>query len=244
MLIPNRDFSRVIPHVRLVAEEGFGLPSNLNKLPQFFSNYDRRMTLLGNRYIDPELWQEGVERLVARRSRMARTNPLSFVIPFHRRATSERKVPAGGGCLQTITFIWVNGRWELHVALRASEITARLIADMLFVKRSVNAIVEEVNFKKWEPKTRIVWDIALASQMKYLVPLYVLFAEGEGQVINEYTSGKPEGIWQNIIWEHFWDTFIYPERITWAQRRKWSEKFLEMTSAPWAKLAKAGRDFK
>lgn len=226
MLIPNRDFSRIIPNVRITSEGGFGLPKIL---PPFFANYSRRLDLLGARYIDEDLMDLAINRLIARRTRMARSNPMSFVIPFHRRPTPERKVPAGGGCLQTITFIWVNGRWQLHVLLRASEITARLIADIVFVRSVVRTVVKAVDFKKWDPKTEIIWDIALASQMKYMVPVFYLYAYGDEKVREQYMNEEPDSPWRKAIWEHFWDTFIHPERITWQQRRKWSEKFLEAT---------------
>ncbi len=238
MLIPTRDFTRVTRYVRLRATNGFGLP-RLEDLPPFFSSYERRANLLRKRYVDEQLWHEGVDRLKLKSKRMARTNPLSFVVAFHRRATSERGVPAGGGCLQTITFVWCDGVWSLHVYLRASEITARLLADLVFVNEAVNQIVEEVPIKKWDPKNaEIVWDLALASQMKYMIPIFLLYLKGEDFVVNYFSKEEQpdDSNWVKTVRSHFWDTVIWPDRISWAQRRKWSEKFLEGTNTDWAAL--------
>jgi len=225
MIMPGRDFSHAKYNVQLRVTNGFGLPDD----PPPFFNMERRLKTLETRYIDPDLWKEGVERLLARRDRATGTYPNTFLVQFHRRETRERKVPAGGGCLVSLNFTWFKKRWHLHVLSRASEITARLLADMYFVERAVNRVIEEAQVRKWDPDNLIIdWTLLLPSQMKYMVPIFLLFVEGE-EAIKSMMVDPPLNDWHKIVQEHFWKEFIFPEKIKWAQRRKWSEKFLTWT---------------
>lgn len=247
MVLPGRDFSRVIWPVRLEGN-GFGFNS-VSELPPFFSNFDRRITLLERRYIDDELWDEGLNRLQLRKKRLSSKNPLSFSFQFHRRPTAERKVPAGGGCLQTIVLVWCNNTWGISVHLRASEITARLLADIAFVKWAVDQIVKLTGVSKWPENPKIFWTIELASQMKYLIPSFLFHTYGEQSVLDFFVSGPDfpailpgtqvtPNLWTDTITKHFWEEFIHPEKIKWMQRRRWSDKFLAITKTDWNEAKK------
>lgn len=238
MHIPNRDYTRIVWPVRLHICCGFGFNAEVDGydwLPRFYMDYPRRIKLLANRYIDSDLWEEGIVRLKARERRFQLKNPLSFVIQFHRRRTQERKVPAGGGCMTQVTFVWIDGRWALHVSLRASEVTAALIGDIAFVEWITRRVREEVRMKNWdEGNLEIIWDIALASQMKSITPLFLLFTGGDENVWhNLFKDTRGLNEWHASVINHFWDTFIYPEKITWHRRQKWSNRFLELTEIDW-----------
>jgi len=237
MHIPSRDYTRIVSPVRLHVCCGFGFDGSedLHLLPPFYANYENRIKLLSKRYIQSDLWEEGIGRLQARQSRFQLKNPLSFVLQFHRRATTERKVPAGGGCLTQLTFIWINGRWSLHVTLRASEITAALMGDLVFVEYITRRVCEEVRMKNWDSnELEIVWDIALASQMKAIIPLFLLYTGGDENVWRQMFK-DPDTLneWHGSVVQHFWDVVIYPERITWHQRRRWSTKLLAASGLDW-----------
>lgn len=237
MHIPTRDYTRVTWPVRLSVTRGFGFDgSDHEDLHGFFKDYSHRIKLLHKRYIDPELWEEGMLRLQARAGKLSSRNPLSFIFQFHRRRTSERKVPAGGGCLSQIVFVWFQGKWGLHVTLRASEITASLMGDFVFVHYLVDRIRNEVNLKHFDPDNlEIFWDIALASQMKAIVPLFILYTRGDMAVL-DWMYRNPKEIdnpWEANVVQHFWDTFLHPDRISWGARRRWTNRFYEVTEIDW-----------
>ncbi|MDE2098832.1 MAG: hypothetical protein KGL39_16385 [Patescibacteria group bacterium] len=227
-LIPGRDFTNTRYNVQLHGEHGFQMP-----LVAPWWQKERRITLLEKRYIDPDLWDEGVNRLIERRDHMAGSQPGNFSIMFHRRPTKERKVPSGGGCLISINFTWFKGRWNLHVLSRASEITYRLLADMYFLQYSVERAVAESNLKKWNPDDfTIDWTLLLPSQMKSMAPIFLQHVGGD-EAVRRYMTWLPLHDWQRTVQAHFWGEFIYPEKITWAQRRKWSNLFFDETKADW-----------
>ena len=238
MLMSSRDYTRVYWPVRLHVAGGFGFDeSNRYELPSFYANYQNRIRLLANRYIDSELWEEGISRIKTRERRMSSRNPLSFVIQFHRRPTNERKVPAGGGCLTQITFVWYQNLWHLNVTLRASEITAALIGDIAFVQWVVEQVKDRVRLKNWDDGfLEIVWDIALASQMKSIIPLFLLYTRGDLGTF-EFLFRDPSACdpWLGEVIEHFWETFIYLEKVTWHRRQRWTKRFLEATNVDWQK---------
>lgn len=233
MLMPGRDFSFVKYNIELDAQ-GFGLPET----PPPLFNKDRRVKLLEKRYIDPYVWDEGINRLIERRDRSTGSQPNSFLMLYHRRDTNERKVPAGGGCLVSLNFTWWNKGWHLHILSRASEITNRLLGDSYFVKHSVDKIIEATGLKKWDPENvHITWNLLLPSQMKYMVFHFLLYTEGV-EVLKDFVTSPPKNAWQEVVIEHFWKEFIHPEKISWAQRRKWSEQFIKETpEVNWGDLA-------
>jgi len=226
MLMPGRDFSYAQYHITLTATNGFGIPE---KLPPFFQP-SKRLSLLAKRYIDPEFWDAGVGRMLERQSKLTGSYPSTSVIVFNRRATKERKVPAGGGCLISINFTWFQKKWHVHILSRASEITARLLGDVLFLEHCVARAAREAQLKKFDiDNVELKWTLLLPSQMKYMVPLFLLYTHGEEELLRFMTS-CPKTPWQETIKQHFWQEFIYPDKIKWMQRRKWSEKFLNQIS--------------
>jgi len=236
MLMSSRDYTRVYWPIRLHVSGGFGFDnSTYNELPGFYANYENRIKLLSKRYIDLDLWEEGIARIKAREKRMSIRNPLSFVLQFHRRATNERKVPAGGGCLTQLTFVWYQNLWHLHVSLRASEITAALMGDIAFVQWLVEMVKSKVRLKNWDDDSlEIVWDISLASQMKSIIPLFLLYTRGDlGTLEKLYCDPKTCDPWFADVVEHFWETFIHIERVTWHRRQRWTKRFLEATEVDW-----------
>ena len=229
MLMPGRDFSLAKYHVTMHATQGFGVPDTI---PPFFSP-EKRIGLLAKRYIDPEFWDPGIARMLERRDRLTSSYPSTSVIMFNRRETTERKVPAGGGCLISINFTWYQKQWHVHILSRASEITVRLLGDIMFLEYCVNKAAHEAQLKKWDPKNlHITWTLLLPSQMKYMVPLYLLHTKGM-DAVHEFMTQRSHHAWMATIQEHFWNEFIFPEKISWAQRRKWSEKFLDVAELDW-----------
>jgi len=240
MYMSSRDFTRVFSPIRIHTLGGFGfdLDTRDSTLPPFYSKYENRVNLLDKRYIDEELWETALARLILREKKMTRTNPLSFVFPFHRRATNERKVPAGGGCLTQFTFVWYEERWQLHVTLRASEITVALAGDIAFVHHLVQRVKNRVRFRNWDDdKLEIFWDMSLGSQMKVVIPLFLLYTRGDLEVLDLMYKDprKIENKWFADIVTHFWDIFIHPERVTWHRRLRWTRQFLGATQVDWQK---------
>jgi hypothetical protein len=247
MYMSSRDYTRVCSVVRMHVAGGFGFNADqYSMLPEFFAKYQNRINLLAKRYIDPPLWEEGIARIKDREKRMQLKNPLSFVIQFHRTATRERKVPAGGGCLSQVIFIWNEGRWALHVTLRASEITAALMGDIVFVEWIVRQVAERVKLKNLDlDNMEIVWDIALASQMKSIIPLFLFYTGGDERVLGAlFRDPKEQNIWFADVINHFWHTFVHLERVTWHRRQRWTKQFLERTEVNWKKAYKKwGKEF-
>lgn len=236
-VFPGRDFSFVRYDVTLHATNGFGVPNSF-RLPDGTTKAhiplfpgQKRLDMLANRYIYPPFWDEAIARMAAKK--VGSKQPSSFLLQFYRRETVERKVPSGGGCLVGINFTWFEKAWHVHILSRASEITARLASDIYFADQCVRKVVKEASLRHWDPKNLdIRWTLLLPSQMKYMTPLYLLLNYGD-RVVEEYMGMPAENDWQRIVQEHFWTTVIYPERISWAQRRKWAEKFLSWSNIDW-----------
>lgn len=232
----GREFSYMTYNCQLTTEGGFGLDPEVTKP---FLDPERRIKLLRSRYIDPPLWQEGIDRLELKRRNLG--GPMSYVFPFHRPATSA---PTGGGCLISVVLSWYDKKWRIHVMSRASEITIRLLGDMYFVKRMVDEIIEEVPIRNWPgtDNVPIDWTLLLCSQMKHVMPFYLLITKGEQWVKKAVTGkaplllGEPPNLRVQGMIDYFWELTLHPEVITWAQRRRWSEKFLEYAQKDWAKL--------
>lgn len=248
MYMPSRDYTRVLWPVRLHVSNGFGFDGykDHKKLPPFYAKYENRIKLLAKRYIDVNLWMEATKRLKFKEKKMSAKNPLSFTYLFHRKETRERKVPAGGGCLNHVTLVWFDGRWSLHVNLRASEITAALIGDIAFIEWIVKQIREEVRLKNWsDDELEVVWDISLASQMKSIIPLFLQYTGGDHRVLESmYRDPKNENEWFADVIRHFWHVFIHLERVTWHRRQRWTKQFLNTTKVDWSRAFKRwSKDF-
>lgn len=240
MYMSSRDYTRVVPGLYMVAKHGFGFNPVKNEyvdMPGFYAKYGSRIQLLAKRYVDPLFWDEGIIRLKSKQGKLTKTNPLSFAMQFHRRETRERKVPTGGGCLQSATFAWVYGKWQLHIHLRASEITAALSGDIAFMEWIVRQVRSEVKLRDWNDDFEIHWTIALASQMKSIIPLYLLYSGGDEKVVTYmYRDPSKEHAWFADVINYFWNTFIYIEKTTWHRRQRWVKQFLNKSDIEWSSL--------
>lgn len=200
-----------------------------------------RIKILTRNYLDPILWQEGLNRLRDRKYQIARTTPVGWFFPkaflfqFHHSKT-KAKIPTGGGCLIGFVLIWFNDEWHLHIFSRMTEVTINLLADMYFIQSLIKKLINEGDLRKVDfPHLDTVWNIALANQKRDRVPMFLLFTDGDDQV-KRFMRSESSTRWHRIIKEYFWDTFIYPEKVNWAQRKRWTDKFLENTKVDWRKL--------
>ncbi len=215
----GREFSTVAYNIQFNAF-GWGLPAENEYLDPV-----RRVRLLTKRYINEPMWEEAFNRLNDKKKKQG--GPMSFTFPFYRSADSA---PTGGGCLISLSFTWWEKKWHIHVMSRASEITTRLLGDIYFVKHCVDRILKDLNYelKKWpeDNEVEISWNLLMASQMKHVVPFYILDTHGE-EKLEEYILAEPRDFRQKGVQDYFWDQTLHPEKINWAQRRKWSDKFVE-----------------
>lgn len=221
----NRDFGLSKFNMTLRAER-FGLP---DVPPPFFTW--NRLDVLKKRYVNQALWDEGVNRIAKKGDKMA--SPMTFTVMFHRRDTSEMKVPTGGGCLVAMHLLIFKKKYRLHFTMRASEVTCRLLSDMYFFRMMAREMQEAVAKKnKFLAKNLDVDNIPiditilLASQVKHYIPIFMLFQQGP-EAVEKFFTSKPKTEWQARLLHHFFEDFIWPENITWSQRKKWSEKFYD-----------------
>lgn len=239
----SRSFSCVKADVQL-RFTGWGLPDK-----HYLVKHERRTQLLKKRYHNPKMWDEAVARFAKRAGKLSKGAPLTFSFPFYRAADNA---PAGGGCLLALTLGWWNGAWFANVHSRASEITYRLLADMYFVKHMLD---EEV-LKRFKPKTfpdvedlPFSWNLLLASQMSHVLPYYFLKERGsdytqwfmsrelDGSEVTDpdgvtVKGSGPLNLRERAILDVFWDETVRPDTITWAQRRRWAERFWEDSTIP------------
>jgi len=223
----GRDFSYMTYNITLSAK-GFGLPES-----NPFMKQDRRIKLLRGRYVHDILWKEALQRLKEKGTKSSQ-GPMSYVMPFYR----TKSTPTGGGCLISLVFSWYNKSWKIHIMSRASEITIRLLGDMYFLESMVKEVLEEVPLKNWPgDNLQIDWTLLMCSQMKHVMPYYLLHTRGE-DFVREYMLAEPQHLRHLGIIEYFWGDGVHPERVKWMQRRKWTDKFLkEANHTDWAGLA-------
>lgn len=224
--LPPRRESSSVTYGCEISGIGFNLPE-----AQPFVGVDRRIRLLRGRYVDPTLWNESLNRLDLKKKNLG--GPMSYVFPFHRAATGA---PTGGGCLISVTLSWYRKSWRIHVMSRASEITIRLLGDMYFIQHMVDEIIEQIPLKNWPEKPPINWHFLMCSQKRYVIPYYLLHTRGEAFVLDYMTDPKPKNLRHSGVQEYFWDSIVHPERVTWVQRRKWSEKFMRDSTLEWGAL--------
>jgi len=228
-LLLKRDFALTRYNVILKAEN-LKLPE---EWPPFFT--EQRLKRLAGRYINTPLWEEDISRI--RNHSTTKSSPKSMVVMFRRQRTSEAKIPKGGGCLVSLSFTWFKNKWHIHVLSRASEITARLLSDMYFVRRCIDRVVEEGNIKGFDPdNTDLIWNILLPTQLKYMVPLFLLLTEGREKVKEYLLTDDYINEWHKVVQDHFWKVVIYPDKIKWKQRARWCEKFLSWSKINWHEL--------
>lgn len=218
----SRSFSCVKADVRIDAV-GWGLPKD-----HYLVKHDRRTKLLKKRYHNEKMWTEAVERFKKRAGKLSAGAPLTFSFPFYRAADTA---PAGGGCLLALTLGWWNGAWFMNVHSRASEITYRLLGDIYFVKH----MLDEEILAKFKPKTfpdveqlPVSWNLLLASQMSHVLPYWLMKEEGEADfklLVGQRKDGL--NLREQALIDVFWDETTRPDTITWAQRRRWAERFWE-----------------
>lgn len=207
---------------------------------------ERRIKILTNKYLDAALWKYGLEGLRnAKRIMGDKTStgffPKSYLLQF-KLNNPNLETGKGGGCLIGIVLSWVNNRWNLQVFSRVTEVTINLLADMYFIQALIKELVNEgdlpgVTF----PTINTVWNIALANQKRDRVPLFLLFTQGDIGV-KDFMLSKPTNRWQKVIVDHFWKIFIYPEKINWAQRKRWALKFQELSQMDWTIIKEIYKD--
>jgi len=219
----GRDYSLFQSDVTLRCDSLF-LPDDVHPLFKI----ERRIKNLLHKYlVDEDLWKKEVEGL-----RGATNFPKSFQFQFHL-SNPKLETGKGGGCLIGMTLSWVNDRWNLHVYSRVTEVTINLLADMYFIQFSIKKLIEEGDLKKIEfPRLNIIWNFALANQKRDRVPLFLLFNYGD-TFVRDFMLSEPTNRWQKTVVDHFWNIFIYPEKVNWAQRKRWSLKFLEASHVDW-----------
>ena len=200
----------------------------------FLFKKEKRIQLLHKRYLDPVIWQEGVDRLTANKYQNPRFYPKSFLFQFHHRGKIS---PTGGGCLVAFILYWFDSSWHLHVFSRMTEITINLLADMYFIQSLILDLINDKHLQgvKNFPLLDTIWTFTLTNQKRDRIPPYLLYTGGDSAV-KKFMSAKPKNRWQKCIQDNFWDTFIYPEKVNWAQRLRWTNKFLENTKIDWRKL--------
>lgn len=199
---------------------------------------EKRIKVLTNKYLDKTLWEYGLEGLRnAKRTMGDKTStgffPRSYLLQF-KLSNPKLETGKGGGCLIGIVLSWVNDRWNLQIFSRITEVTINLLADMYFIQALIRELVNEgdlpgVTF----PTINTVWSIALANQKRDRVPLFLLFCYGDEFVRGFMLSKPTNNRWQEVIVNHFWKIFIYPEKINWAQRKRWASKFKELSQIDW-----------
>ena len=225
----GREFSTVTTDIN-IAGCGFGLPESSIFLP----HPERRVHLLERRYINQPLWDEALNRLFDRRKLL--TGPMSWVFPFYR---SGPDTPTGGGCLISLVFVWFRKAWSLEVNSRASEITYRLFGDMYFMQERVRKVADAIELRNFDIETvPINWHLTMASQIKHTLPLYLLQEHGDESML-QIAMADPRTLSNSrlvYLQEYFWKHIVHPETVTWAQRRKYSEKFLEISRLDWVDL--------
>jgi hypothetical protein len=203
-----------------------GLPENVYPLFE----KERRIKLLTRKYLNESLWEEGVRGL-----RRATSFPKSFLLQF-RLSNPKLETGKGGGCLIGLVFSWIEGKWNLHVYSRVTEVTVNLLADMYFIQFLIKRLIEDGDLQGVEfSSLNTIWNIALVNQKRDRIPLFFLFAYGDGAA-EGFMLDIPHGRWQRTVKKHFWDIFIYPEKINWAQRKRWSLKFKETSHRDWPKI--------
>jgi len=222
----GRDFS-YMSYNKVLEGKGWGLPETHPLL-----NPGRRVKLLRGRYIHDILWKEALERLRLKGTKSSQ-GPMSFVLPFYR----TKNTPTGGGCLISLVFSWYNKTWRIHIMSRASEITVRLLGDLYFIKSMVDEVLEEIPLKNWPENPEISWTLLMCSQMKHVMPYYLLKTRGE-EFVKQYVLSEPQHLRHLGIIEYFWTEGMHPDRIKWMQRRKWSDKFLEDAQLDWAAITR------
>lgn len=220
----GRDYSLFKSDVTLRCDS-LALPSFV--FPLF--DIERRIKLLTRKYlVHEDLWKKEVEGL-----RGATSFPKSFQFQFHL-SNSKLETGKGGGCLMGMILSWVNDRWNLHIYSRVTEVTINLLADMYFIQDLIRRLIKEGDLKKIEfPELNTIWNFALANQKRDRVPMFMLFSYGDEFVRDFMLLCKPTNRWQETIVDHFWNIFIYPEKVNWAQRKRWSLKFLETSHIDW-----------
>lgn len=202
----------------------------------FLFKKEKRIQLLSRKYIDPVLWEEGVDRLKAKKYQNPRFYPKAFVFQFHYQG---RVSPTGGGCLVAFVLSWFDSNWHLHVFSRTTEVTINLLADMYFIRFLVSDLINKGYLQGVEfPLLDTMWTFSLANQKRDRIPPYLLYTQGDSGV-KKFMFAKPKNRWQKCIQDNFWDTFIYPEKITWEQRKRWTDKFLENTKIDWRFLSES-----
>lgn len=234
LFLPNRDYA--------IFGSGITLRCDSLTLPQGVSplfDVERRIKLLTRKYINESLWNAGVEGLrEMKHTTSTGPFPKSFLLQFQL-SNPNLETGKGGGCLIGLVLSWVNNKWNLHVYSRITEITINLLADMYFVQSLIRKLVYEGDLKRVDfPILNTTWNFALVNQKRDRVPIFLLFNWGDG-FVREFMLSEPTNHWQKVIIEHFWKTFIYPEKVNWAQRKRWSLKFLELSELDWNKVKEA-----
>ena len=130
----------------------------------------------------------------------------------------------------------------MYVKSRASEITTRLLGDMYFIQDCLEHINNLVPLKGLEDlgTLDIRWSIILCTQMKHALPYHLLKLRGEEFVYDLMTRAEIDSHsrQESELRKYFWEYTLHPKRVTWAQRRKWSEKFITDTELDWETLEK------
>lgn len=235
LFLPRRDYAIFGLDVTLRCS-CLTLPENVSPL----FDIEKRVKLLTRKYINKELWEAGVKGLRTMKYRENTSTglfPKSFQLQFQL-SNPNLEAGKGGGCLIGLVLSWVRGKWNLHVYSRVSEITINLLADMYFIQSLIKGLTEAGDLKKIEfPILNTTWNLALVNQKRDRVPIFLLFNYGD-VFVREFMLSKTPNPWQEIIIDHFWKVFIYPEKVNWAQRKRWSLKFLELSQKDW-KMVKA-----
>lgn len=199
----------------------------------------RRLDVLYQRYVNPDLWTEGLERFKQRVRLCASSVPVSYLFQFHRRQVGERKVPKGGGCLGSLSLVYFRGRWTVFIEQRASEVTFALANDIYFIYKVLQRIAEEGNCSfDWE-NMPIVWRINMGFQTRmYACPAY-LMVYGEEALIKFMDDGKTGDLgkkgmdWQLSIYSQMRDVMLNPRPPQEGTRIKWSRYMMARTETDW-----------
>ena len=235
LFLPRRDYAIFGTDVILRCNS-LTLPQGVSPL----FNVEKRIKLLTRKYINKDLWEAGVQGLRTMKYRENTSTglfPKSFQLQFQL-SNPNLETGKGGGCLIGLVLSWVRGKWNLHIYSRVSEITINLLADMYFVQSLIRKLVYEGDLKKIEfPILNTTWNLALVNQKRDRVPIFLLFNYGDA-FVRDFMFSKLTNPWQKRIIDHFWKVFIYPEKVNWAQRKRWSLKFLELSQKDW-KMVKA-----
>lgn len=215
VIIKSMGVSKSLYDITLKASKGFGLPKETS-----LTKPEKRIALLTPRYIDEDLWDEGIKRL--KDYNKPGSMPKALAIQFHRtkKVGDRKRVPKGGGCLLSLVITSFKKGWHIEIFSRAAEMTCTLLGDLYFLQHVLGMVKTQADLKNFEVENiDISWHMTTVHQTRFSVPVFLYEYHGK-KGLKGLKSLKTE--WGEICFSQYKD-MINPEVKKMGTRLMWSK---------------------